>query len=118
MIRGSIGDHVLSIRFEKDLKDKDEDGEEQVLEGECVNNPTKGHIAVAINSECSGLGLFNAVCHELVHGAEYVYGFDIPHSTVYVIASGLCQALISTGLVKEDEFEARLRRLMMESEGK
>ena len=112
MLRGSIGDHLLAIRLEKDLK-SDED---EALAGQCVSKSMQGAMAIAIDPECAGLGVFNTLLHEIAHACEYVYGFDIPHSTVYVMASGICQALISTGLVLPEEFEARFRRLMLESE--
>jgi len=112
-IRGTCGDHVLTVRFEKNLKDEDED-----LAGETVHKSLQGQVAIAIDPEASGLGMFNVVIHELLHAQEYVFGYDIDHSTIYVMASGLCQALISTGIMSPEEFEARLRRLMMESERK
>jgi hypothetical protein len=108
MIRGSVGDHTLSIRFEKDLKG--DDGE--VLVGECAYKSTHGHVAIAIDSENQGLGLFNTVVHEISHGAEHVYGLDVGHQTIYTLTAGICQALISSGLVDPQQFEARLRMLM------
>jgi hypothetical protein len=111
MIRGSVGDHTLSIVFQKDLKSDEGDS----LVGQCVYNSAQGHIAIAVDAEGAGLGLFNTVVHEISHGAEHVFGLDVGHQTIYTITAGICQALVSTGLVDPAQFEARLRLLLANS---
>lgn len=114
MIRGSVGDHVLTIQFQKDLKGDDD----EVLVGQCDYKSLEGKVAVALDPEGAGLGLLNTVIHEISHGASHVFGLKESHQTIYTLTAGICQALVSTGLIEPTEFEARLRRLMMESEGK
>lgn len=114
MLRGSIGNHTLSVEFKAELKT--DDGEELV--GLCVHSAQTGHVAVSIDPECREIGLADTLVHELCHGAAYVHGFDVPHSTIYTIAVALTQALITTGLVDVQAFEVRMRRLMLESEEK
>jgi hypothetical protein len=109
MIRGSCGDHTLSIELQKDLKDDDGNS----LVGQCVYKSPQGHIAIALDAEGSGLGLFNTTVHEISHGAAHVFGIEESHQTIYTLTAGICQALISTGLINEVEFEARLRALML-----
>jgi hypothetical protein len=114
MLRGSIGNHTASVEFVKDLKD--DDGKELV--GQCVHESLKGHIRVMIDSEARGVGLLDAVCHEAAHGGEYVFAYDVEHHIIYTLTAAITQFLISTGLVLPEEFEARFRHLMLESERK
>lgn len=109
MIRGSIGSHTCSIEFVKDLKA--DDGEKLV--GQCVHETPRGHVRIQLDPECQGIGMLDTTLHEATHAAEYVFSFDMEHSQVYTIASALCQFLVSTGLVDPQEFEARLRALML-----
>lgn len=108
MIRGSIGDHTLGIQFQKDLKG--DEGENLV--GQCVYVSDKGHIAIQLDPEGSGLGLFNTVVHEISHGCEHVFGLEVGHQTIYTLTAGICQALVSTGLIDPQVFEGKLRLLM------
>ena len=111
MLRGSIGNHLLTVRSESDLNAD----EGEALVGQCVHKPAEGAVHVAIDPECKGVGLFDTVIHEIAHGGEYVYGLDVPHSVIYTLATAISQGLISTGLVTVEEFEARFRRLIMEA---
>lgn len=114
MMRGSIGDHVLSIKFEKDLEGDDAES----LVGQCVYKSLSGLVDIAIDPEGSGLGIFNTTVHEIAHGSAHVFGIEESHQTIYTLTAGICQALVSTGLIDPTEFEARLRKLMLDSEPK
>lgn len=108
MLRGSIGSHTCSVEFVKDLKH--DDGESLV--GQCIHDTQRGHVRIQLDPECQGLGMVDTLLHEALHGAEYVFKFDIEHEQIYTIASSLCQFLVSTGLIDPQAFEGRLRLLM------
>jgi hypothetical protein len=108
MIRGSVGDHTLRIEFQKDLKS--DEGESLV--GQCVYLAAQGQVAIAVDPEGSGLGLFNTVVHEISHASAHVFGLEESHQTIYTLTAGICQALVSTGLVDPMAFEGKLRLLM------
>jgi hypothetical protein len=97
------------LSSKKELKD-DEGG---ALVGLCSHDPHSGHIRIQLDPEGKSLGIFNTLIHEALHGSEYVYAYDLEHHQIYVMASAICQFLVSTGLIDPLEFEARLRALSL-----
>ncbi len=106
MIRGNIGDCDLIISLVDNLSDEGE-----VLDGRARKLQKKQVVEVQLDSGLDGPSLLNTWLHETLHLCEYVYGWEARHEEVYMLASALSQALLTTGILTEAEFEARLRML-------
>ncbi len=111
MIRGSVGDCDLRIALVDKLQDEDKDD----LDGRARKKQKSQELEIELDAALDGRALFNTLLHECLHLMESVYGWEARHEEVWILASGLSQALISTGIIVPAEFEARIRRLMAES---
>jgi len=107
-MKGSLFDHDLEISMHEGLCSGDED--EQDLEGICFTTIKHGTVAIKLDSDIRGKGAANTLIHELIHGVDHVSGLGLPHQVVYVLASGLTQALTSLDLLDEHKLEAALRK--------
>jgi hypothetical protein len=71
---------------------------------------------VKIHPDQSGEYLINTILHEYLHALAHHRGLDIEdapalwHSLVYGLAGDLTEMLVTSGLIKPAEWEARLRK--------
>lgn len=107
MLKGFVGDCALLISLVDNLKDEEHDN----LDGRARKRQKVQLVEIEIDSGLDGPSVLNTVFHELLHICESVYGWEARHEEVWIIASALSQAMITTGLIIPTEFEARLRML-------
>lgn len=106
-IVGQIGDYTIEINLVPNLGNS----EGELLDGRARALTKEMHGEMQLDANLKGRALINTFIHEALHMAEYIYGWKAKHQDVYVLASMLTQLLTSTGIIKEAEFEARVRRL-------
>jgi len=110
-MKGAIGDCDLLITMVDNLKDG-----EEALDGRARKRQKVQIVEVELDSGLDGRALLNTLLHEVLHLCEHVYGWQTRHEEVWLLAAGLSQVLLSTGIVDANEFESRMRRLATPSE--
>jgi len=112
MMKGSLGDCDLLISLVDNLKDEEHDE----LDGRARKRHKVQIVEIELDSGLDGRSLLNTLMHEILHVCESVYGWSARHEVVWLLAAGLSQALITTGIIDPTELEARIRVLTAKPE--
>ncbi len=107
-LKGQLGDCDLLVTLVDNLREGEQDLDGRARKRQKVQLV---EVEIEIDSGLEGRALLNTLLHEILHLCEYVYGWNTKHHEVWLLAAGLSQALLSTGIVDATQLEARIRTL-------
>lgn len=72
------------------LEDKDDDGEDRCLFGDCDSNTR----IIRINSDHDEVAQFSALIHEYIEAVNNHFDLDMSHQTISTLESGMYQFML------------------------
>lgn len=105
-MKGTIGNYEVAVCLDESLDSA----------GEFESQIRRGQGRITIHPDQHGSYLVDTILHEVLHaickhrGLETEESPVIPHHVVYLLAGDLAEFLVTSGIVKPVEWEARLRK--------